>query len=138
MASNRARLAMREALKGETMKRKTLAALVAALVVAGSARAQTLNADAPFALEFWPATPDRTRQVQHWISCVKGARLDFKQRGAVPVNAAVGAFVFVGRTLPNFLGLYKIDRLEITRKPDGTVDEVKIGAICTTGLEVAQ
>lgn len=129
---------MCEALKGETMKRKTFAALVAALVAAGSARAQTLNAAAPFPVEFWPATPDRTRQVQHWISCVQGARLEFKQRGAVPSNAEVGSFIFVGRTLPNFLGLYKIDRLEITRKPDGTVDEVRIGAICTTGLEVAQ
>lgn len=88
-----------------------------------------------FALEFWPPTPNKTRQVQHFFACPVGARLDFRRAGLVPPNAVVGGFVFVGRGAPSFLGLYRIDSVEITRKPDGSVDSVRVVATCTTGLE---
>jgi hypothetical protein len=110
------------------MNRKLFAAIAAAML-AMPAGATT------FGLEFWPAVPDRTRQVQHFFSCPVGARLVFKQDGPPPSNAAVGAFVFVGRGMGRYPGLYKIDQLEITRKKDGTVAEVTIGAICTTGID---
>ena len=88
-----------------------------------------------FPLEFWPPTPNRTRQVQHWISCPVGARLDFRQAGTVPPNAVVGGFVFVGKGAPAFLGLYRIESVEVKRKADGTVDSVRVVAVCTSGLE---
>ncbi len=98
-------------------------------IAAAPAVAQT------FQVEFWPPTPNRTRQVQHWISCPVGARLDFRRAGLVPPNAVVGGYVFVGRGAPTFLGLYRIDSVEVTRKPDGSVDSVRVVATCTTGLE---
>ncbi len=115
--------------------KRTIAAAIAAAVLAMPAGAQVFANPPVFGLEFWPATPNRTRQVQHFIACPVGARLDFKTAGAAPPNAELGAFVFVGRTMPKFLGLYKIDRFEVKRNADDTVAEVRIGAICTTGLE---
>lgn len=106
--------------------------LVAALLLTAAAIPAGAQS---FPVEFWPPTPNRTRQVQHWISCPVGARLEFRQSGAVPSNAVVGGFVFVGKGAPAFLGLYRIDVVEVKRKPDGTVESVRIVATCTTGLD---
>lgn len=109
------------------MFRTLLAATVAAIAVPVSAQS--------FPVEFWPPTPNKTRQVQNFFTCPVGAKLDFRRAGLVPPNAVVGGFVFVGRGAPTFLGLYRIDSVEITRKADGSVDSVRVVATCTTGLE---
>lgn len=105
--------------------------LLAALLTVAAAPAVAYN----FPVEFWPPAPNRTREVQHFFSCPAGAKLEFKQPGGGPSNAVVGGFVFVGRGMRYYLGLYRIDSVEITRKPDGSVDSVRVVATCTTGLD---
>lgn len=107
------------------MKRMILASL---LVLASTvAQAQV------FKLEFWPAYPDRTRQVQHFFACRVGDVLVIR-RTTLPPVAEVGAFVFVPREIKPFLGLYKITNVEIEIDVDNVMRGVTITAICTTGL----
>lgn len=107
------------------MKRILIAAMIAAPAIAC---AQT------FPLEFKPPGTS-VRQVQHFFSCPVGARLDFNFAGGVPARAVVGGFILIGRGAPQFLGLYRIESIELTTIPPRAAPVARIKALCTTGLD---